>query len=136
MSSEQSARLLIDATTLQVRAVLLEPLRLPGWNPAFRRVTGPAQVIVDQRYSISVRPGLSGHFSYRSIERDRIDTRWDVRGFTETASWRVGQHGNRTEVIHGFEHTGPLAAVLSPAYRGVAELRLRRLAQRVADLAL
>jgi hypothetical protein len=61
MSSEQSARLLIDATTLQVRAVLLDPLRLPEWNAALRRVTGPAPATVGGRNPIIVRPsGVTG----------------------------------------------------------------------------
>lgn len=134
MNGKRSARLLIDATPDQVRAVLLEPLQLPEWNPAFLRLTGPAPAIVEQRYPITVRPGLSGHFSYPSIETDRIEMRWDVPGFAETASWQLAQHGNRTEVTHRLQHAGPLATLLSPAYRGVAELRLARLAQRVADL--
>jgi hypothetical protein len=62
--------------------------------------------------------------------------RWDVPGFTETASWQLAQHSNRTEVTHRLPHAGPLATLLSPAYRGVAELRLTRLAQRVADVVL
>ena len=96
MNGKQSARLLIDATPDQVRAVLLEPLQLPEWNPAFLHLTGPAPPIVDQRYPITVRPRLSGHFSYTSIETDRIEMRWDVPGFTETASWQLAQRGNRT----------------------------------------
>jgi len=39
------------------------------------------------------------------------------------------RHGG-TVVTHSFEHQGPLARLLSNAYRGVAELRLDRLTQR------
>jgi hypothetical protein len=40
--------------------------------------------------------------------------------------------GAATVVTHAFRHEGPLARVLSGAYRGVAELRLDRLEARAA----
>lgn len=86
---------------------------------------------VGEGYPITVRPGLAGHFRYTSIEPDRIDTRWEVPGFTETGSWQLRRHGNQTDVSHRFVHAGPIATALSRAYRGAAELRLARLDARV-----
>ncbi|MFQ6395274.1 SRPBCC family protein [Nocardia sp. KC 131] len=132
MISQQSAHLVIDARPDQVRAVLLDPLALPTWNPAFLGLTGSPEVAVGETYRITVPMGLSGTFTYTGIEADRIDTRWSVPGFTELGSWHVRPYGARTEVVHNFGHRGALAAILVPAYRNIAELRLDRLRAQVA----
>jgi hypothetical protein len=132
MSSEQSANLLIHATAQQTRATLLAPMSLPDWNPAFRSIAGPDAAVIGERYPITVRPGLAGYFEYTSIEPDRIETHWEVPGLSETGYWHLRQGGPGTDVSHGFRHAGPLAALLSPAYRGVARLRLDRLARRLS----
>jgi hypothetical protein len=67
-----------------------------------------------------------------TLEDQRIDTTWRVPGFHENGTWRFERHGPDTLVTHEFRHEGPLARLLSNAYRGVAELRLDRLAQRAA----
>jgi len=136
VNTEQTASRLIDASVDQVRSVLLDPLALPDWNPAFRNITGPAVGLAGENYQITVHPGLAGRFAYISIEPDLITTEWEVLGFAETGSWQLTQRGGRTEVSHSFAHTGPLAAILSRAYRGVAPLRLTRLARRMTDTAL
>jgi hypothetical protein len=66
------------------------------------------------------------------IEPDRVEFVWEVPGFHETASWMIGPEG---EVTHGFSQSGPLAAVLRPAYRGIAAVRLGRLTNRLSQLA-
>jgi hypothetical protein len=45
-------------------------------------------------------------------------------------AWQLRPHQGGPLVSHEFTHEGPLARVLSKAYRGVAELRLDRLAER------
>ncbi|WP_433680239.1 SRPBCC family protein [Nocardia sp. CA-119907] len=131
MSSEQAARMRVAATPDQVRAVLLDPLSLPEWNSAFLRIDGRPEAVTGEPYRLTVRPGLSGTFDYVRIEPGRIDTRWSVPGFTELGSWHIQPHGAATEVEHAFGHEGPLAAVLAPAYRSVARIRLTRLAARL-----
>ncbi|QNE20206.1 hypothetical protein F1D05_22720 [Kribbella qitaiheensis] len=121
----------IPADPAAIRHALLDALSLPEWNEAFLSVDGPADATVGVRYVLRVRPGLTGHLEYTAIETDRIDVSWQVPGFHETGSWILGP-GN--SVTHSFEHSGPLSAVLRPAYRGIAAVRLDRLANRIAQL--
>ncbi|WP_285104593.1 SRPBCC family protein [Promicromonospora sp. MEB111] len=129
MSATGSASLLVDAPRPSVRAVLLDPLSLPAWNPAFLRMAGPSEAGLAARYRITVRPGLSGAFTYETIEPGLVRMAWRVPGFAETADWWLDAEGERTLVRHDFTHQGPLAAALRPAYQGVAGLRLDRLRQ-------
>jgi hypothetical protein len=129
--TERSAELFVDATLPQVRAVLLDVLALPDWNPAFTNIEGPQTATVEAHYRLKVRPGLRGCFTYDAIEPTRIGMSWHVPGFSETGSWHLLGHGTRTLVRHDFRHAGPLAAALRGAYRGVGELRLQRLATRL-----
>lgn len=127
MSATGSASLLVDAPRPTVHAVLLDALALPAWNPAFLRVTGPSEAGLAAPYRITVRPGLSGVFTYETVEPGHVRMVWQVPGFAETADWWLHAEGERTLVRHDFTHQGPLAAVLRQAYQGVAGLRLDRL---------
>lgn len=122
----------IEAPLDVVRGVLLEPLALPEWNEAFRTIAGPPAATIGVGYRISVRGGLSGSFAYTAIDARRVGMSWAVPGFRETGAWLLQPAGADTVVTHEFEHSGPLAALLRPAYSGVARLRLERLASRVA----
>lgn len=128
----QGPRIRLDAPIEVVRAVLLDPLALPEWNEAFRSVAGPAVASVDTPYRISVRGGISGRFTYRTIAPDRLVTEWQVPGFHEVGTWRFERDGEQTVVGHEFTHAGPLAALLRSAYAGIAAVRLERLRERVA----
>ncbi|GAA0934442.1 hypothetical protein GCM10009554_20410 [Kribbella koreensis] len=107
--------------------VLLDANALPSWNEAFLSIDGPATPAVGQRYQLRVRPGLTGWLEYTAISPTRIDITWQVPGFREVGVWEIDQ----SRVTHSFEHTGPLAAVLRPAYRGIAAVRLQRLSVEV-----
>jgi hypothetical protein len=109
--------------------VLLDPLALPSWNEAFLSIDGPKTPVVGQRYRLRVRPGLSGWLEYTTISPQRIDIAWQVPGFHENGTWLIDQG----LVTHSFEHTGALAAVLRPAYRGIAAVRLERLKGATQD---
>jgi hypothetical protein len=126
----QSARALIRAPLPAVRAILLEPLSLPDWNPAFHTISGSATAMVGRDYPIVAR-GLRGRFAYTDITDARVDMAWRVPGFAETATWDLTSADGGTVVLHGFRHTGPLAVLLTRAYQGVAALRLQRLADRL-----
>jgi hypothetical protein len=121
----------LPADPAAIRHTLLDPLSLPEWNEAFLTIEGPDDPAVGVQYVLRVRPGLTGHLEYTAIEADRIDLSWQVPGFHETSSWTLGTEGT---VTHSFEQSGPLAAVLRPAYRGIAAVRIDRLANRVAQL--
>ena len=110
--------------------VLLDPLALPLWNEAFLHIDGPPVPSVGTRYTLRVRPGLSGWLEYTAITSDRVEITWQVPGFHELGIWSI-EDGR---VTHSFEHTGPLAAVLRSAYRGIAAVRLERLRERVLGL--
>ncbi|MFJ3404698.1 SRPBCC family protein [Promicromonospora sp. NPDC090134] len=129
MTATGSATLHIDAPRQRVRAVLLDALSLPSWNPAFVSLAGPAVVALGTAYRITVRPGLKGTLAYEAMDLDMVRMAWQVPGFAETGDWRLVASGDRTLVHHDFTHAGPIAAVLRQAYEGVAELRLGRLAQ-------
>ncbi|MGH9248264.1 MAG: SRPBCC family protein [Acidimicrobiales bacterium] len=129
--STQHANLAVAAAPAAVRRLLLDPLALPAWNPAFHSVQGSPQPAPGLRYAIRVRPGLSGSLEYTRIGPDRVDITWHVPGFRETGSWTLEPHGTGTLAHHQFEHTGPLASALRHAYQGVALLRLQRLAQQL-----
>jgi hypothetical protein len=86
------------------------------------------------RYPVIVRPGLSGEFWYGAITGNHIETRWEVPAMAEVGTWDLHEHGGLTLVTHAFVHTGPLAKLLSGAFRGVAEMRLARLADRAYAL--
>ena len=130
MTTQQATRYLA-APWQNIRDVLVDPLALPQWNEAFRSITGPAEPPVGVRYQITVRPSLSGTWEYTAIEPRRIEATWRVPGFREHGIWTLQPQNGGTVVTHAFRHAGPLAAVLRDAYRGVAELRLQRLDQRV-----
>ncbi|MEI8410357.1 MULTISPECIES: SRPBCC family protein [unclassified Kribbella] len=119
----------IPASQAAIRHVLLDALALPEWNEAFLAIEGPHD---GDHYALRVRPGLTGELQYTVIEPDRIEITWQVPGFREVGTWTVTAD---SQVTHTFEQTGPLAAVLRPAYRNVATIRLARLTNRVRQLA-
>jgi hypothetical protein len=121
----------LPADPAAIRHALLDALSLPEWNEAFLSIDGPDEPAVGLHYVLRVRPGLTGHLEYTLIDANRINLSWQVPGFHETSSWVIGPDST---VTHSFEQSGPLAAVLRPAYRGIAAVRLDRLANRVAQL--
>lgn len=125
-----SSHILIPAPVHVVRQILLEPTSLADWNPAFLSVRGPAEAIVGERYPLTGRGGLRGHWEYRAIGETLIEGYWEVPGLSETNTWRVLPHGNGTHVTHSFTNQGALATLLAPAFSNVADLRLGRLAER------
>jgi len=125
----EQATAVIPADQAAIRQALLDVLALPSWNEAFLSIEGPEQPAVGVRYALRVRPGLSGHLEYTAIEPDRIEITWQVPGFHETGTWILGPD---QQVTHSFTQTGPLAAVLRSAYRGIAAVRLDRLASQVS----
>ena len=132
MSRQHSGVVTIAAPLAVVRQVLLSPLQFPDWNPAFRSLTGPQHATLGITYALTVRPALSGHFSYAAIGDTHIETRWDVPGLAEHGTWDLIARDRATIVTHQFRHSGRLATLLEHAFRGVADLRLSRLADRAA----
>jgi hypothetical protein len=128
--NEQTAARLVPAPLHRVRRVLLEPLGLPEWNPAIVSLTGPAQAQTGTRYPIVAKGGLRGFWTYPAIGEHRILTQFKVNGLEESGWWTLEPRGDDTMVEHGFSHRGALALLLSAAFRGVADLRLDRLAER------
>jgi uncharacterized protein YndB with AHSA1/START domain len=124
----EQATAVIAADRATIRHALLDVLALPSWNEAFLSIDGPEQPAVGVRYALRVRPGLSGHLEYTAIEPDRIEITWQVPGLHENGTWVLGPDH---QVTHSFTHAGPLAALLRSAYRGIAAVRLDRLAIRV-----
>jgi len=65
--SVQHATSAIPAAPAVVRRLLVDPLALPSWNPAFQSIDGPSQPAAGTRYTIRVRPGLTGWLEYTRI---------------------------------------------------------------------
>lgn len=51
MSTEQGS-IIIAAAREVVRNILLQPLHMPAWNPAFRSVEGPVEPSTGVEYSL------------------------------------------------------------------------------------
>lgn len=83
-----------------MRAVLLAPLSLPDWNPAFLGISGRTEAEVGAEYLITVRPGLAGTFTYTAITDSRFGFSWKMSGFNEDAIWDLTQDGSGTQVTH------------------------------------
>lgn len=135
MAHHEESLIHAPAAPAVVHAILLDPARIPEWNPAFLALAGSEQAAVGVDYPILVRPGLRGSFRYRAIGEGRIETEWSVPGFREVAEWEIAAAGTGTIIRHRFGHSGPLAHALRHAFRGVAGLRLERLAERAAGRA-
>lgn len=127
------ATIFVDASADVVRRILLTPLDLPRWNPAFLSIDGPAQPRVGEAYRITVRPGLPGTFCYDGISPERLDARWRVLGSEEHGSWLLTPLGRGVQVRHEFTHRGLLASLMRRAFAAVAEHRVQRL-KEVAEI--
>ena len=130
MTAERATRV-VRADSARIRELLSRPLELPDWNPAFTHLTGAATAVQDHPYELLARGGLRGTFVYTAMLEHRVDMRWDVPGLRETATWMLEPAPGGTLVTHEFAQVGPLAFALRGAMRGVATLRLARLADIV-----
>jgi hypothetical protein len=121
----------VRADSARIRELLSRPLELPDWNPAFIDIAGRPTAGEHETYELVARGGLRGTFRYTAILDDRVDMRWEVPGLRETSTWILSPVPGGTQVVHEFEQNGPLAFALRRATRGVATLRLARLADVV-----
>ncbi len=124
---------LIPASIDEILGTLLDATRLPEWNPAFVSVRGPATAERGSVYELRAIKALRGEFRYSHVSRNRVETRWDVPGLAEVASWDLGDSdGSRTLVTHAVSRTGPLGALLAGTLESLPKLRLDRLTARVS----
>jgi hypothetical protein len=131
-TNERQETIVIRGDVHHVRKVLLQVTQIAQWNPAFLSIAGSSTARIGDPHPIQVRGGLSGHFQYDAIDRERIESSWQVPGLRETNYWQLSAtNEHSTTVTHGFTQTGQLAALLRNATRGVTELRLTRLKARV-----
>ena len=132
----ERASLVVRTDAARVRELLSRPLDLPDWNPAFTHLSGPATAAENQPYELLARGGLHGTFRYTAILEHRIDMRWEVPGLREIGTWMLEPVPGGILVTHEFAQAGPLAVALRRAMRGVATLRLERLADVVETAGL
>lgn len=130
MTADTGMRL-IPADIERIRDVLLDPLELPAWNPAFLDLRGPRDAVEDQEYALTALRGLRGTFAYTHIGPTTIAMTWQVPGMRERCTWTLLAEPAGTVVTHELSRTGPVAAMLRHALSGLSDLRLERLAQRV-----
>jgi hypothetical protein len=128
MTAGERATRVLPFAREEILDVLLSPLELPSWNPAFQSLSGPNEPRVGQEYTLLARSRLRGHLRYTEIGGGRVRMHWEIPGLAEDGWWELGDSDFGTPVVHGFLHSGPLAAVMQRAFRGVAALRLQRLA--------
>lgn len=117
----------VDASRSEVRGVLLRPLDLPRWNPAFVSISGPAQAEVGPKWRITVRPAFPGSFGYERIEEDVLVAGWRALATSETGTWELSDVRGGVQVRHTFTHRGLLARPLTRAFGPVAQYRVDRL---------
>jgi hypothetical protein len=119
----------IPARPESIRAVLLNPVGMPGWNPALLSVAGSGPAVVGHRYPIVLRPGIRGHMIYRAVTEERIDIDFDIVIGRERGWWELTEQPDKasTLVCHAFVHPGLLGRIMAGAFSGVAELRVGRL---------
>lgn len=118
----------VPAAPHSIAETLLDPLGLPGWNPLFRELRGRREPRVGEVYELVLSIGLRGSFSYTSQEANRVGMTWHVPGLREESSWTLRGVAGGTVVTHRLERTGSFAALIGHGIRGVADLRLERLA--------
>lgn len=128
MNTDTSTRS-IDAEPTTVRAILLDPVRLPEWNPAFVELAGPREAQENVAYALTGIRGLRGSFRYSLIAPDTIVMKWNVPGLHETSVWQTASAFGSTVVTHDVSRSGPLARLLANTLSGLADLRLSRLSQ-------
>lgn len=128
--SAQGARVLAAAPGV-VGGLLLRPLALPEWNPAFTAIGGSATATVGERHPLSATGGLRGEFRYTEISPTRIGMAWEVPGMRETCTWTLEAVPGGTRVTHDVERHGPLAFALRGALARLPGLRLDRLGAAV-----
>jgi hypothetical protein len=131
-----SATIRTPASAQEVRAILLDPAGMPGWNPALLSLTGasgPAQVGL--RYPVVLRGGFRGHMLYRAVEAARIeiDYTFPILGWEHGAWELTNLPDGGTQVVHTFRHPGIVGRLTAGMFRGVAALRVGRLADLLAS---
>jgi len=117
----------IAAPAELVRGILLRPLALPEWNPAFLAIGGSADAAIGHAHPLTVAGGLRGEFRYIAIRPDRVDMEWNVPGMLEQCSWLLEREHDGTRVSHEVRRTGPLAIVFRSQTETLPRLRLDRL---------
>ena len=117
----------IAAPAELVRSILLRPLALPEWNPAFLAIGGSDDATIGHAHPLTVTGGLRGEFRYIAIEPDRVDMEWNVPGMLERCSWMLQPERGGTRVSHEVQRTGPLAIVFRSQTETLPGLRLDRL---------
>ncbi|RZS64361.1 hypothetical protein EV187_2746 [Agromyces ramosus] len=117
----------IAAPAEPIRGILLRPLALPEWNPAFLAIGGSADAAIGHIHSLTVTGGLRGEFRYTAIEPTHVDMEWNVPGMLEHCSWVLEPERRGTRVSHEVQRTGPLAIVFRSQTEALPRLRLDRL---------
>ena len=119
----------IAAPAELIRSILLRPLDLPEWNPAFLAIGGSADAAIGHVHSLTVIGGVCGEFRYTAIEPTRVNMEWDVPGMLERCSWVLEPECGGTRVSHEVLRTGLFAIVLRRQALTLPRLRLDRLAE-------
>lgn len=120
------------ASTERIAQIVCDAARLPEWNPALVEVEASGQAREHRRYRMRAIRGLRGYLVYTLISPECVEMTMQVQGLREEGYWLLEPSGDGTRVEHGFSHTGLLGHLLGPAFQGVAELRVDRLAERAA----
>lgn len=126
----------VAASAELVLGILLRPLALPQWNPAFLAISGPAYPATSHAYSLTVVGGIRGEFRYLGIRPDRVEMEWNVPGMFERCSWVLEPAHDGTRVRHELQRTGPLAIVFRRQAEVLPRLRLDRLSDAARRIRL
>lgn len=132
MEIRRRGAITVPQSPAAVLAVLRDGDHLAEWNPAFTSSSGATDAVDGSQVRITVR-GLPGTLRYDHVSRDRVAMSIWIPGLSETGNWWLEQVPSGTRATHEFLQTGALARLLEPATRGVANLRVDRLARRLEE---
>lgn len=121
----------IPAPPAKITTLLLRPLDLPAWNPAFLSMDGGSEAVVGQPRPITVTGGWPGTFEYTQIASGFIAMDWHAPGLRECCDWTLVARDTGTLVTHSITRTGLLSVPLRGALAGLPGLRFDRLAQQL-----
>ena len=121
----------VPASPAKIAALLLRPLELPAWNPAFLSMDGGPDAVVGETHPITVIGGLRGTFEYVRIAPTFIAMDWRTPGLREYCDWTLVAHDDGALVTHSIRRTGALAVPLRGALAGLPGLRFERLAHEL-----
>lgn len=130
-----ASRRIIPSDANTIGAILTDIGSLHEWNPALRSVaTTDHAAFINHTYNVStVLPGPAD-LTYIVMSKNLVVWRLNVLGGREIGEWELSDSPQGTLVVHRMTNSGLMFTAAARQMRNVPDLRLERLARRVATL--